>query len=302
MTTSSDTEDGLLDFPTLVSVVIPTRNVATLLSNQLEALARQTYGGPWEVVIADNGSTDGTLELALSWAGKLPGRRVVRARHRRGVNHARNIGAAAARGDLLIFCDADDIATRGWLQAMAEVARTADIVGGYLDQEALNDPRIRSWRPMPQSRDCLPIRLEFLPYAAGASLGVRTAIFRALGGFNEDYASGGDEVEFCWRAQLASHVIAFAPEAVMLYRFRSELWPHVRQAYGYGRAEAQLYRDFKDRGVPAINASMAARGWVRLLRRLPELTSPEQAGRWLFSAAWRIGRLTGSLRYHVICL
>lgn len=299
---SSDVEDPRAGFPTLVSVVIPTRNAATMLSDQLEALAQQTYANPWEVVIADNGSTDGTFELARSWAAELPGRRVVRGSERRGVNHARNVGAAAARGDFLVFCDADDIATREWLQAMAEAARTADIVGGYLDQDALNEPRIRSWRPMLQSRDCLPVRLEFLPYAAGASLGVRTATFRRLGGFNEDYACGGDEVEFCWRAQLAAHVIAFAPEAVMLYRFRSKLCPHVKQAYRYGRAEAHLYHDFRDRGVPDIDVSAAVRGWIRLFRRLPELTSPERAGRWLFSAAWRCGRLAGSLHYHVICL
>jgi glycosyltransferase involved in cell wall biosynthesis len=287
--------------PQLVTVIIPARDAATVLPGQLEALSRQEFHGAWEVVVADNGSSDATAAVAAEWQHKVPELRVVDAAARRGINYARNAGAAAARGDVLLFCDADDAAAPGWLRAMALAVTDADVVGGYPEPYAVRNQRACRWRP-PPPRDRLPTMMDYLPYAVGASLGVRAEVLRALGGFNEAYAGGGDDVEFCWRAQLASYEAAFAPDAVMRYRCRERLWPLARQGYGYGRADAQLMRDFRQHGLPPVTARAAARSWFRLLRRLPELTSRELAGSWWYGAAWRAGRLAGSIRYRVPCL
>src|SRR4051812_28957961 len=97
--------------PDLVSVVIPARNAARLLPLQLAALAKQTYAGTWEVVVADHRSADGTARVASEWAARLPCLRVVSVGRRGGANVARNEGARAARGEVLAFCDADDVAS-----------------------------------------------------------------------------------------------------------------------------------------------------------------------------------------------
>src|SRR5205809_456946 len=65
--------------PRLISVIVPVLDAAEHLPQQLEALAGQDYPGRWEAVIADNGSTDGSVELALRRLGDLPGGRLVRA-------------------------------------------------------------------------------------------------------------------------------------------------------------------------------------------------------------------------------
>ncbi|MGX4735985.1 glycosyltransferase family 2 protein [Kitasatospora griseola] len=290
-----------LPAPELLSVIIPARDAATLLPGQLAALSRQDHTGSWEVIVADNGSTDETAATALRWADRLPGLRVVAASARPGINHARNIGAVTARGDVLVFCDADDTATPGWLRAMARAAGTAHLVGGYPAPYTTANHHARSWRT-PQPRDRLPVALDYLPFAMGCSLGVRTNVYHALGGFDEGYAGGGDEVEFCWRALLADYTLAYAPDAVMRYRLRERLGPLVRQAYGYGVGNARLMRDFRIHGLPAVAPAEAARTWLRLLRRLPELADREQAGRWCFDTAFRVGRLNGSIRYRVPCL
>src|SRR6476660_10613740 len=80
--------------PRLVSVIIPVRNGARLLGQQLAALERQGYPGRWEGVVADNGSSDGTAAVAGRWADRLTVR-TVPATRRRGINVARNSGAAA---------------------------------------------------------------------------------------------------------------------------------------------------------------------------------------------------------------
>ena len=126
---------------------------------------RQTYTGPWEVVVVDNGSTDASVQVVEAWRERIPGLRIVDASGARGLNHARNRGADAARGDLLAFADADDEAVPGWLESLATAAAFADLVGGALDGDALNDGMIA--RSIPRGG------------APRASLGVRLPSFCA---------------------------------------------------------------------------------------------------------------------------
>src|SRR5688500_9296124 len=97
------------------SVVVPVRDGAATIGEQLAALAQQDFPGSWEVVVADNGSRDGTADVVRSFRDRLPGLRLVDASARPGASHARNAGAAAATGEVLAFCDADDVVDPGWL-------------------------------------------------------------------------------------------------------------------------------------------------------------------------------------------
>ena len=120
--------------PALVSVVMPVRNAEPFLAEQLAALSQQTYPGRWELVAVDNGCTDRSIEVVEKWRPQLPEVRVVDASGRKSPNYARNGGAAAARGDLLAYCDADDVVDRGWLGALVEAAREA--IGGGVAAES----------------------------------------------------------------------------------------------------------------------------------------------------------------------
>lgn len=79
-----------------LSVIIPCFNVANTLNAQLEALACQQWSEPWEIIVADNGSTDETVASARQYEQKLSNLRIVDASSRRGASHARNVGALAA--------------------------------------------------------------------------------------------------------------------------------------------------------------------------------------------------------------
>src|SRR4051794_37056620 len=196
----------------VVSVIIPVLNGAMVIGDQLEALAQQTYEGFFEVIVADNGSTDGTREVAALYAGKLAHLEVVDASARRGANHARNQAAAVARGRVLAFCDADDSVDEQWLERIVASLATADLVGGALRVDRVNDDSVRRWRPSPPL-DRLRTFDDFLPYAVGANLGVRADVFRDLGGFHPDYPTG-DDIEIALRVQLAGYCVAFAEGAL----------------------------------------------------------------------------------------
>lgn len=116
--------------PPTVSVVIPVRNGAALLPTLIAGIhAQPDAERVIEVIVVDDGSTDGTAAVA-----RVAGARVLAPTERSGnPAHARNVGARAARGDLLVFLDADCVPRKGWLAALlATRARGWRCVGGAL--------------------------------------------------------------------------------------------------------------------------------------------------------------------------
>jgi glycosyltransferase involved in cell wall biosynthesis/GT2 family glycosyltransferase len=287
--------------PRLVSVVVPTLDAASTLSQQLDALAAQDYSEPWEVVIADNGSTDGTLELARRWASSRPNARVVEAGGDKSPAAARNRAVREAAGDLLAFCDADDAVSPGWLSALADAARHADLVGGRIDDAALNEPGRRAWH-----HTASPFRLltgfGFLPFASASNCGVWTDVFERLGGFRESLRSGED-IDLSFQAQLAGLRLGFASTAVVQRRHRTRLSALARQQYQYGLAAPRLFRCFAREGMPRSSVGLALAAWAGLAVSLPALAvSPALRGRWVRVLGERTGRLAGSVRNRVLYL
>jgi glycosyltransferase involved in cell wall biosynthesis len=283
-----------------VSVVIPVRNGAATLGAQLAALAGQVCSVPFEVLVVDNGSTDATVAVARSFADRLA-LRVIDATERPGINVARNAGARAAAGSLLLFCDADDLVAPGWVQAMWAASAQAEALGGALDETSLNDVD-RYGRDSPAARDGLPVGLGFLPYPVGANCGVKADIYREVGGFDETYAGGGDEVDFFWRVQLAGHALGWVPDAVVAYRHRVGARDNAKQAYRYGIAKVRLYADYRERGAHRDTPTETARAVAGLVRRLPDLGHPDRRLAYVIRAAGLAGQVRGSMRFRVLHL
>lgn len=283
-----------------VSVVIPVKNGAATIGAQLEALVCQDHPEDFEILVVDNRSDDHTVDVAVGWRDLLPSLRVVPASERDGINYARNVGAQAATGELVLFCDADDIVEPSWVRAMASC--DSPLVGGRIDERSLNTLDVVASRS-PYPHDRLPVALDFLPFAVGANCGVRKEVFDRVGGFDEAYVRGGADVEFFWRAQLGSFDLSFVPDAVVRYRYRGGLKPLARQFLRYGMADAQLYRSFRAHGLGREPVSAIVRAWWWFIRHLPDLVrSPARRGRWVRRAAHRFGRVRGSLHQRVVYL
>ncbi|MEU0666637.1 glycosyltransferase [Streptomyces lavendulocolor] len=281
--------------PALVSVVVPVRDGAATLPAQLRALAEQTYTGAVEVLVVDNGSADGTRDVAGRARAWLPGLRIVDAGGRPGEAYARNTGVAAARGDFVAFCDADDVAAPGWLSGLVAAAGGADLVGGALDVGLLS-PAYADEQPVP-----LTEQGDFLPFARGANCAAWRDVLGTVGGWDESYRGGGEDMDLSWRAQLCGYRLAYAPDALMHYRLREGLAALARQKWNYGLSGARLYARYRHAGFARRRSSVAAANWLLLLVRLPDLVrSRRLRRRWVRYAARLAGFLAGSVRQGVL--
>ena len=283
----------------MLSVVIPCRNAAADVGAQLEALARQEVDRPFEVVISDNGSTDATRDVAGRYSDRLD-LRIVDSSERTGRAFACNAGVEGAAGDRIAFVDADDEVAPGYVAAMTAALDTADFVAARLDCVTLNRGWVAATRD-PFQVDALIDVLNFLPFAIGCSLGVTRKAFDSVGGFTEDVPFAED-VELCWRLQLAGTPLVLVPDAVLRYRYRDTLPGLYRQSRGYGLGQAALYRKFATVGMRARPTGRMKEEWWWLFRKLPTVRTRAGMALWVHMLGYRMGRLRGSLRYRVFYL
>ena len=286
-------------FPFL-SVIIPVKNQAKYLPEQLESLAKQRYEGQWEVIIVDNGSDDGSIEVAGDFSGKLPRLSVIEAT-KQGVAAARNVGAANARGDAFLFCDADDVSGTQWLPAMGAALGRHDFVAGGIELERLNEDA--PWR-RPAFTGSTNIALLFKPFAIGCNIGVTRRAFNHVGGFDENMRSGED-VDFSWRLQLQGYPITDAPDALIHYRYRQHHAPAARQTVQYSIAHVCLYKRFAAQGMPRWPLSWVLDEYRWLARNAGcwvRRGDHRRRQEWVQRAAERAGRLLGSMRYRALYL
>jgi glycosyltransferase involved in cell wall biosynthesis len=277
-----------------LSVVIPSRNCARELPRQLDALAAQQFEYSWEIVVADNGSTDGSANVASSFAGRIPNLRIVNASTTPGRQYACNVGAHRARGRLLVFVDADDAVAPGYLNAMARALDTHAVAAARLDH-SLDPSWMRNVGSDVQTNG-LQNGFSFLLFGCGASLGFRRYVFCELGGFNEK-ATLCEDVDICWRAQLAGYSIRFVEDAVLGYRSRATIRAMYRQHRDYARSWPYLYRQFRGAGMPRRSLRMAAAEWRLLARAIPKLRTRNELARWARRAGRSVGRVEGSVRH-----
>lgn len=287
----------------MISVVLPTYNARDTIGGQLEALSRQSYEGEWEVIIADNGSTDDTLSVAGCWKGRLTGLRVVDASARPGAAAARNIGARAAHGDFLAFCDADDVVGPQWLEALAKALREHDFVAGSIDHDALNPDGRTTW-VFRSHESSTPLGQWFKPYALSATMAVARRAFEEIGGFPEDLGvpAAGEDMALSWLLQLAGYDLHFEPRALVAYRHRHTLGGLWRQHVDYGLSQPALYRRFRESGMPRRGLLTVGKSYLMMLVWLPKLLDPGGRGEWMRHLAIRWGRVLGSIRERVLYL
>src|SRR5690349_1045480 len=171
-----------------VSVVVPARNAERTLGSEHESLAAQTFGS-FEAIVVENGSSDGTLAVASSFAARDSRVRVERCAAR-GVSEARNFGLDRARGDWLLFLDADDTLDPAALEVLREAARDVDAVVCGWTRVAPDGTRFDShvWTEADRAFESLAVTCAFAIHCCL----VRRQLVVAVDGFDESLTTCED--------------------------------------------------------------------------------------------------------------
>jgi glycosyltransferase involved in cell wall biosynthesis len=276
-----------------LSVVIPVRDAATTIRGQLDALLAQEWDGAFEVVVADNGSTDATRAVVEEYAARDERVRLVDASDRPGVGHCRNAGIAAARADAIAMCDADDVVHAGWVRAMGGALPDHEFVTGPLDITTLNpdwvlDTRGRALADGPGQF------FGVLEFAHSCNVGFRAELIERAGGFDERLVAGED-IELSARFTRAGATLTFVADAVVSYRYRDTVRGLWRQARTYGQVRPELFRRVAATGVEVPGPGGDLRSWAYLVRHLGLLGSRAGRAKWVWVAGGNVGRLEGTL-------
>lgn len=130
----------------MISVIIPTYNEEKVLSDCIESLGFQTLTD-FEIIVVDDGSTDGTLEILKNLEKLLPSFKFFQENHK-GAGAARNLGAGNAKGEILVFVDADMTFDKNFLEKLTEPIRKSLVKGTFSKEEIVSNwdnPWSRCW-------------------------------------------------------------------------------------------------------------------------------------------------------------
>jgi GT2 family glycosyltransferase len=227
----------------LVSVIVPSWNARDLLTECLAALERLTYE-PLEIIVVDDGSTDGSAEMITSqWGDRV---RLVRNETNMGFAPAVNRGVRAARGAFIAVLNNDALPEPGWITALVEAAgrqpRTGMVASKILN---LREPRILDGVGLllyPDGSSRAQGRLEvdqgqydsneeaLLP--SGCAAFYRRAMLDEIGLYDESFCMCCEDTDLGLRARLAGWRCAFTPKAVVHHHYSATMGEYSeRKAY-----------------------------------------------------------------------
>ena len=276
-----------------ISVIVPVYNARRRLEQCLASLAGQDYPS-FEVLLVEDGSTDGSGAICRQWAERDPRFRLLHQPRNGGVSAARNAGLAAAQGRYITFCDSDDQVEPGYLSALMAAGEESLVVTGIYNlwQDGARTPRQQypaQVRPMDGAGVCAMLE---------------------QGAFNYVYAKRYE------RARLVAGGIAFAPdlslgEDTLFVAEYARLCPQVCFVpglhYGYHQGAEGTLSGFR-RGYVSQLEQANARVLAALTPCCPNLRQSEawQRRMWslfyyaLFAAArsdWSVGEKLEQIRH-----
>jgi glycosyltransferase involved in cell wall biosynthesis len=237
-----------------VSVVVCSRNGARTIRECCEGLRTLDYQN-FEVIVIDDGSTDGTADIAREY-----GFRVISTPNR-GLSNARNTGLDAATGEIVAYIDDDAYPDPHWVSYLAYTFASTDYA-------AVGGPNIPPPGDGPIA-DCIanapggPVHVLLsdreAEHIAGCNMAFRKTALEAIGGFDPQFRVAGDDVDVCWRLMQSGRVLGFCPSAVVWHHRRGSVRTYWKQQRGYGRAEGLLESKWPEKYNAAGHVSWRGR-------------------------------------------
>jgi glycosyltransferase involved in cell wall biosynthesis len=282
-----------------VSVIIPVYNGAATLPAGLRALRKQTYPLD-EVIVVDDGSTDGSGDIARGF-----GVRVI-SQSNAGPAAARNRGAAAAQGDILLFTDADCVPAPDWAERMVMAFTGPGVVGVKGVYRTRQRGLVaRFVQAEYEDRYDRMRALEAIDFVDTYSAGYRRDIFLASGGFDTSFPTASvEDQEFSFRLAEAGHRLVFVPDAQVFHIHDRTLGEYARRKFWIGYWKVRVMREHPDKlvrdshtpQVLKLQVGLAALGGLLVVGGVLTPASSFEPSRWLTLAgplAWATLLISG---------
>ena len=228
-----------------VSLVVSTRNRGDRLDDFFASLVcLEPPAEGWELILVDNGSTDGTAEAIRRFAAAAPF--AVRCVHAAtpGLSHARNAGLRHAAGRIVVFTDDDCYPRPDYLRAIVDVfaSHQAGVLGGRVVLHDPADARV-GVKDAPAAFEIPPGAFVRAGVIHGANMAVRREVLEKIGGFDPRLGAGtrcmaGEDTDFIARAVWAGWTARYDPRPSVAHhhgRKPGEAATRQRQAYDRGR-------------------------------------------------------------------
>jgi len=240
----------------VVSVVVPAFNRASFLPRCLAALFAQTYPRDrLEIVLVDDGSTDGTAQVARALAGEWGawgGRMRIVEKPNGGPASARNAGLRVATGEIVAFTDADCVAAADWLE---QVVGTLVADGGAAGAGGpIANVLPRGW--VARFLDTTAfyrhrVRRGAVDYLLTANVAFRREALAVVGGFSETEGAWGEDADLSFRLRQAGYRLLLASAGcVTHYGSPVSVMGLARELYRYGYGNSVLSRNWTNGRTP----------------------------------------------------
>jgi GT2 family glycosyltransferase len=226
-----------------VSVVVACYNGQQTLKTCLESLERLNYPD-YEIILVDDGSTDGTRQIATAFGTKSNQCKYAVHKVNLGLSVARNTGIAMATGHLVAFTDADCRADQDWLYYLVAELLEGEFagVGGPNLLPPEDSPVAAAVLVSPGGPAHVMLDDREAEHIPGCNMAFWKSALLEIGSFDPIFTRAGDDVDLCWRLQQAGYKIGFVPAAFVWHYRRSTVQAYLKQQHGYGEAEALLVR------------------------------------------------------------
>lgn len=223
-----------------ISVIIPVYNDPVGLKDTLHSIVLQEYQGDFEVIVADNGSTDNTLDVVDKYRDDYPELiKVVIEDSLQSSYAARNKGLEVARGSIIAFIDADMSVEKDWLSRISDSLENnnADYLGCGVEIHSDDDSIFALYNKI----EGFPVE-EYINnrhFAPTCCLIVRKSVFDHLGAFDPNLISSGD-YEFGNRVYNAGYKLDYDSKIVMKHPARTTFKQIIKKSFRIGRGFYQL--------------------------------------------------------------
>lgn len=232
------------------SLIIPTRNRAQLLSRLLPSWAEQETDAAYEVIIADNGSTDETASIVIDASKRWPHARII-TEQKSGGARARHAGALAAQSPLLIFVD-DDMRADPTLIA-AHLRAHRDWPGGVALGNIVSAPSRHPFERMMAyiydgPKQTLATREATAADFWSGNVSLSRELYFRMGGYSDDLAEMrcGEDMEFGLRLARAGVQMRFAADALTYHHFTDRFGTRLNRSYRVGVVLAYLKQRYPE--------------------------------------------------------